>query len=100
MLKPIADFIIESTWDSFLDFVEVEFVYIGDGVLRIVVLPLLSKPMMMILSYFLPESLENIFVKNPPINRSIAYVKFNLLFISNSIYFFIIILFYLIIYHH
>jgi hypothetical protein len=49
-----------------------------------VVLPLLSKPMMMILSYFLPESLVNIFVKNPPINRSIAYLKFNIFFYNLS----------------
>ena len=32
-----------------------------------VVFPLLSRPMMIILSYFLPDSLLKIFVKKPPI---------------------------------
>ncbi len=41
---------------------------IEQKILRMVVLPLLSRPMMMILSSFLPESLEKILVKNPPMS--------------------------------
>lgn len=46
-----------------------------DNILKIVVLPLLSSPIMIIFIYFLPDSFENIFVKNPPIFYSIILFK-------------------------
>jgi len=46
-----------------------------------VVFPLLSSPMMMILSYFFPDSLVNNLVKKPPIARLLGIFK--LIFIIN-----------------
>jgi len=48
-----------------------QLVCMANGVLRMVVLPELSKPIMMILIYFLLHSFENIFPKKFPITEAL-----------------------------
>jgi hypothetical protein len=47
---------------------------VEDWVLRMVVLPELSRPMMMIFNYFFPISFEKILPKNPPIYTFIIFI--------------------------
>lgn len=51
-----------------------QFIYVRREVLKIVVFPELSSPIIIIFSYFLPFSFENIFVNIEPINLKFLYL--------------------------
>lgn len=66
MLKPMAVDRGGGTWDGVFYFVEMQFVYMERVVLRMVVLPELSSPIMIILIYFLLQSLLKTLPKKLP----------------------------------